>query len=229
MKDELTHGELMAALDLAPVPRMEKGSALRVPVQYESAIKHLAECRTLDEAQLWSAKADALAAWAKIYQSDQASLEARRLKLHAYRRMGQLADEIRPRRYIPNSNIKNRPGMMQIAPGARSLLLENGFTRDQASVVMGIKSIPAPEFQEIIESPRPSTPSMVMVKRRRNAGWVSIHRPLVNARTAMRRQNPYEMAANFESADNVPKFELVDEIIEWMTKFKSALRKRDAA
>ena len=68
-----------------------------VPVEYERACTALAECQTIDEAKYWDNKADALAAWAKIYNNDQAGLEAKRLKLHAYRRMGEIAREIIPK------------------------------------------------------------------------------------------------------------------------------------
>lgn len=64
-----------------------------VPVEYEAACNALAQCVDLDEAKYWSDKADALAAWAKIYRDDRISAQAKRLKLKAYRRMGELAAE----------------------------------------------------------------------------------------------------------------------------------------
>lgn len=72
------------------------GRTPHVPVEYETAINALVACRSIDEAKYWSDKSDALAAWAKIYHSDKAAREAKALKLWAFRRMGQLAAELRP-------------------------------------------------------------------------------------------------------------------------------------
>src|SRR5208282_4621524 len=77
--------------------RITKGRTPLVPVEYETAITALTECAHLDEAKYWDNKADALAAWAKIYHSDECARKAKMLKMHAYRRMGQLAGELRPK------------------------------------------------------------------------------------------------------------------------------------
>src|ERR1700722_7297053 len=86
---------MSAGKQIAKVPR-----TVPMPVEYVEACKALAACVTIDEAKRWADKAEALAAWAKIYRSDEASVQAARLKLHAYRRMGKLAEEIRPLRHI---------------------------------------------------------------------------------------------------------------------------------
>lgn len=77
-----------------PTTVRERMKTIAMPVVYEDACKALVACTTLDEAKYYSDKSDALAAWAKIYKSDEAAMAAKRLKLHAYRRMSELAEEI---------------------------------------------------------------------------------------------------------------------------------------
>ena len=60
--------------------KITKGRTPLVPVEYEVAIRALTECTTLDESKYWSDKSDALAAWAKIYHSDDAGRKAKLLE-----------------------------------------------------------------------------------------------------------------------------------------------------
>src|SRR6185437_1386632 len=125
----------------------------QLPVEYEIACKALAACSSIDEAKTWADKSDALAAWAKIYKSDRAALEARRLKLHAYRPMGELARELRPQRRAS----KGRGTL----PGPRSLLLEHGLTTTQAQLVARVSNLPESEFEALVMRPIPPTPNIV--------------------------------------------------------------------
>lgn len=122
-----------------------------LPVEYAAACRAIAACLTIDESKNWSDKADALAAWAKIYKSDQASLEAKRLKLHAYRRMSELSDQLRP------ANQKEKgPGAARGArPGPQTLLTAHGFSQTQAQNIRKIGAIPHSQFEVIINSENP--------------------------------------------------------------------------
>lgn len=125
----------MTATALRPVP--DRPAVL--PVEYDRALQALAACTKVDEARTWDNKADALAAWAKIYRSDQASLLAQRLKLHAYRRMGQLAEELTPK--FPNQ------------PGPRALLLSEGLSMSQASAARCLARMPPRRFERVLSAP----------------------------------------------------------------------------
>lgn len=59
---------------------IERERPQRLPVEYEQAVAALSACCSIDEAKTWSDKADALAAWAKIYRSRDADRQARRLR-----------------------------------------------------------------------------------------------------------------------------------------------------
>lgn len=87
-----------AALKKLPATVRDRVATVPMPVEYEAACKALAACESIDEGKYWSDKADALAAWAKIYKSDEAAVAARRLKLMAFRRMGELASAMEAER-----------------------------------------------------------------------------------------------------------------------------------
>lgn len=87
-----------AVIAKIPVVVRDRMPHVAMPVEYEEACKALAACATIDEGKYWSDKADALAAWAKIYKSDEAAIAARRLKLQAFRRMGEIATQMESER-----------------------------------------------------------------------------------------------------------------------------------
>ena len=126
-----------------------------VPVEYEAAVKALIACTHLDEAKYCSDKADALAAWAKIYKSDEAGLESKRLKLHAFRRMSQIANELRPNDKFAPRQQPNGGFLAKKLPGPVSLLLEKGLSSTQANMVRAVGSMPEKQFKAAIESKNP--------------------------------------------------------------------------
>jgi hypothetical protein len=113
-----------------------------VPLEYVKAVKALKACQTIDDAKQWEGKAEALAAWAKIYKNDQAGKEARRLKLHAYRKMGQLAEQLRPTQKATS------------IPGANSLLEEHGLPQHKAMQALQLSRATEPEFDTAIKEAR---------------------------------------------------------------------------
>lgn len=115
---------MQAVITKAQARAITRGREPHVPVEYEQAVTALQACLTLDETKYWSDRADALAAWAKIYGNDQAGRKAKMLKLHAYRRMGILAAELCP----PGSRkmgVGNGKGSL---PGPRALLESHGLS-----------------------------------------------------------------------------------------------------
>lgn len=129
-----------------------------VPIEYERACKDLVLCQTIDEAKYFSDKADALAVWAKIYRDDDAGREARALKLHAYRRMGLLAMELRP-----GGIFKRGPKGGRKQPGPPSVLKENGLDSEQTRAAVLLAKIPSAKFKALTASPKP--PSLNWVRR----------------------------------------------------------------
>lgn len=122
-----------------------------LPVEYTSACRSISLCRTIDEAKFWGDKADALAAWAKIYRNEEAAKEAKRLKLHAFRRMNDLANELQPRIYLKGPGTKGKAQQ----DGPRALLRQHGLSETTAQHVRRIGQIPQPRFDALIASEKP--------------------------------------------------------------------------
>lgn len=122
------------------------------PPEFEEAVRAIQACIDIDEAKYWSTNADIAAAWAKIYHSDEIMRKARVLKLHAYRRMSELAEKARP----PYSAAGKRGGQ---GPGPNSWLHEQGFSKREAQNVRAVGRAAEPLFRKAINSPMPPTPS----------------------------------------------------------------------
>jgi hypothetical protein len=207
-----------------------------VPIQYESAVKALVECTNLDDAKIWSDKADALAAWAKIYRDDEVGIEARKLKLHAYRRMGVLAHELYPgaRKEKDGRHVYGAPHKGQIGhhKGPIAALQSAGLKMHQANVASAIAKIPDQKFKEISERPRPPSPSALMPKIKGATDmWKKLAgqtggNSLLGFRGVVRSLDA-RMAANAlsESEAKLAK-EAAREVAEWIDEFDRFLSKR---
>lgn len=192
-----------------------------VPVEYEQAVKALKACSTLDEAKYWSDKADALAAWAKIYKSDEASLEARRLRLHAFRRMAELASELQPMKALGRDKGGKHLGN---SPGPVSLLRSQGFERNRANVVMRIGNLKRSEFDALVAAKKPPSPLTVR-SHGLNPTWGEVQKPLISARSAMRNKDPVNTARSLSANSIEAAKALADEVTEWLDAFEQALPK----
>lgn len=117
-----------------------------VPVEYEEACLALEACLTIEDAKYWSDKADALAAWAKIYRDDKAGRDAKALKLRAYRSMGQLAKELRPQKAWNK-------------PGPKSILREQGLNSSSAGASLRLSKLNEKQIEKLTSLPRPPAPT----------------------------------------------------------------------
>lgn len=123
-----------------------------LPVSYTNAVKALTECRDLDEAKEFDDASEALAAWARIYNDDQVGRQAKQLRLHAHRRMGQLAREIAP--------VKPKKGGGRTG-GPVAKLKEHGLTRHKAEASNHLGKMSDPEFQILVDADDPPAPTTV--------------------------------------------------------------------
>jgi len=208
-----------------------------VPVVYEEACKALAACSTIDEGKYWADKAEALAAWAKIYKSDKAAVEAKRLKLHAYRRMGQIAEELRPT--VSPSGTKGKQGASGRTNGALSLVKEHGFNQTKAGKIMAISRIPDDAFKKAVSSANPpginlaagmgtgqgtfknrSSDAYKLFTSSYDSGKGASH-----FRSFCRNNDPKTLARNMTVSDARKAREIVIEIQEWLDTFEQYLPK----
>jgi hypothetical protein len=135
----------------------QRVKAEKPAIVYEEAIKALAECRSIDEAKYFSDKADALATYAKIFKDKKLATEAKRVKLHALRRMGEIAEQLRP----------TVRGGGRGHKGALSVLQDHGLTTHRAELANRLCRVPRTAFEKAIAQP---TPPSVKTLSRMGAG-----------------------------------------------------------
>lgn len=187
-----------------------------VPVEYETAIKFLTACLTLDEAKIWDAKADALAAWAKIYRDDDVSRKAKMLKLHAYRRMGQLATELRP--HVVSNNGRS--------PGPLSLLIESGMTRNAAGAATALSRMKEPEFARVLKKPAAPT-TITKLANQADPLYGRFSHAAQNLRGICRQNTAAEMARaikSLSSGELATAQSLCADISEWLDDLDMRLK-----
>lgn len=205
--------DAMASLGLAASAQLPALAPFRkavMPIQYEEACKAIATCVELDEAKHWSDKADALAAWAKMYQDDRVSLEARRLKLHAYRRMSALADEIDPKR--PIGSLRNA-----------------GLSQAQAQTARAVGNVSQRLFDKAVAAKVPPTPgTLTTVLAAPCPEWRRVARAL-GVFIAISKHNPAGTLAKSLPPDQVSRARrMIAEMREWASRFDRACQERES-
>lgn len=199
--------------------QITRGRTPLVPVEYETAIKALTECVTFDETKYWSDKADALAAWAKIYHSNDTLVKAKRLKLHAYRRMGEIAQELRPTGPKLGNTGAGR------LPGAISLLREHGLKRSEASAARKLALMSDSRFSSILK--RPNAPTTVAHNLwPSDPVWQKFSHTAMTMRAFFNKNTPASVARclkNDQYAATARK--LVVDLTEWLDEFEQRLPK----
>lgn len=207
----------------AQARQITRGRTPLVPVEYESAVTALQACITLDETKYWSDKADALAAWARIYRNDEAGLKAKRLKLHAYRRMGEIAAELRPLR-----GRKQGEGVGKGAlPGPRTLLKEHGLSVAEADAARILATIPKRQFTDILK--RPVAPTTARHLLRDETVWREVARAAMSLRSVFRRHTPADVIAVLTELEKPKARELMNELMEWMDEFENRMPRKARA
>lgn len=198
------------------------------PAEYEDAVKALEACTTFDESKYWKDKADALAAWAKIYHDKEVDTWARRLKLRAFRRLGELSIELRPlstKRRGWRANGRN--------PGHVQLMMANGMKRSEAVVASAVAKVPDARFQRALDKPIPPAPSSFI--RRHNSEtsekWRMVRESARNPFTCSmfcQSNDPAKFARALTPGESAMARKLAVELSEWLDKFEQALPKEAA-
>jgi hypothetical protein len=213
--------------------KITKGRTPLVPVEYETACKSLESCMSLDESKYWSDKADALAAWAKIYHDEKVGRQARALKLHAYRRMGQLAAEI-----APKGRLRGRRGSR---PGPLHALIEAGLTKHQGQAARRLGEAATHTFETILDRAYPPSPQTAakflpaLKKGPRNVGnaipysqilgWSALWQRVISLNAATAANNPEDFGRSVrpEIAEKIRS--VVRNVQEWLDEFERHLPK----
>lgn len=215
----LSHDEFMALSGLAPVPPLGRHGAVAhtAPIQYEQACHAIVACIHIDEAQAWANKADALAAWAKMYGDDRVSTEARRLKLHAYRRMAQLAEELLP-------GWAESRGISSPRVSSLVVLKDQGLTHGIASTVQRIGRVSESKFAKAVESEKPPTPgTLVHIESAASPEWARIKRAMSVLQTICNHHRPEPLAKSLIPQDRDRAKICTANLLAWLRRFESTL------
>lgn len=200
-----------------------KGRVPHVPIQYEQAITALQECIELDEAKLWSDKADALAAWAKMYRDDKVSRQAKMLKLRAYRRMGQLAAELNPRIVKQGEGVGKGsvPGS-----GPRSLLISHGLSVAQTAAARTLAKLPERKFEQVLK--HPAEPTTIRSRLYYYKQWHHTQATLMTLRSRCRSHTPAQTVSEMHPEECKNARTLIAEVNEWLDEFDERCAKKEA-
>jgi hypothetical protein len=189
------------------------------PVEYETAVKALAACLSLDDSKRWADKADALAAWAKIYHDGTVTRQAKALKLHAYRRMGQLAKELNP---VKNSNMGREKNS-----GASPALEKLGLSHTEANAAMALAKIPVASFERLVDDPKSPSTYRYLINSSGTvlpgaAEWHRVQSALASARTMMRTIRPRELRLGPAHAQWC--LDVIVEMNEWLDELEQFIK-----
>lgn len=207
MSEDFTVDEMKAIEGMVPVPNVSKLNHSQVPVVYEEACRAVVACTTINEAKYWSDKADALSAWAKIYNEDKVTIEAKRLKLHAYRRMAELADEIMP------SWRAERGFRCASVP---IILKDYGIPEGQARIIGRIGELPASKVKQAIDQKKPPTPStLALVDSTAQPDWTRIKRTLSSLISLTKDLNVTRLAKKMDAFERERAYDLAHDANVW--------------
>lgn len=135
-----------------PAGIVEAVGSARLPEAYQDARKALAACNSIDECAEWADKAAAIASYAR--QADDPDLEnyARRIRLRATRRLGEILLTFDGR----GGNRSKDQTPPVFAPLPRAQAAQNaGVSRHKADTAVSIARIDDDDFAAIVESPDP--------------------------------------------------------------------------
>jgi hypothetical protein len=210
---------MQTVISVEQARKITGGRTPLVPVEYESAVTALQACITIDETKYWSDKADALAAWAKIYRNDDIGRKARQLKLHAFRRMGALAGELSPTK----NNVDGKGGRS----GPVAYLKKQGMSQTNARAARQLSLTEQSRFDSLVARPRPPSPTTALsFIADVTESWQAIRHPLAQMRSIVKAERSAREVARALSKDEAAKArEVTREIIEWLDEFEQHLPK----
>lgn len=143
----------------------------KLPEVYQSAKSALAQCARIDECKAWADKAAALASYAK--QSEDKSLEkmARRIRVRALDRVGEVMRQIESDAEAETrrkSKLKHAPRKAPAGPTSRDDHAKAaGLSAKQIKTALRVNNVPRDEFEKAVESDDPPTATELAERGRR--------------------------------------------------------------
>jgi hypothetical protein len=138
----------VTAPNLPALPSIQNA---KLPATYAAAKAALEKCSRIDECQDWADKAEALASYAKQAGDDAMHKMADRIQARAIQKCGELLKRIEPGKPGPKSGGTSPQNSRSAA--AR----DAGLSIDQKKTALRVASVPAEEFEQLVESDKPPT------------------------------------------------------------------------
>jgi hypothetical protein len=134
----------------------------RLPINYKAAKQALAECDRVDECKTWADKAEAVATYARISSDREMELTARRIRLRAIARIGELLLQIpNTSRGLHTAGAQLKGGSLPNPASRLGIGRAAGLRPQDVNQALSIARIP-PEIREVaIESADPPKPSVL--------------------------------------------------------------------
>ena len=205
---------------MSSLPAIASAPSDKVPVVYDKAVKAIAACCSLDDAQAWANKADALSAWAKMYHDDRIGAEAKRLKLLAYRRMAALADELTP-------GWRPKAGRTKTGPSPKRALVNAGLRETAAETVVQVGKVSQRKFEKAVMAENPPTPgALAWIESAECPEWARVGRALGVFRAVAGHHTPRSLAKRLPFKQLPQAKRLCIDAIEWLRAFEHELTER---
>ena len=210
------------SLTIADARAIASSKNFRMPLVYREAVDALKKCKHLEESRVFVDQAEALAVWARIYRHDEAGRQAKQLKLHAHRRMGQLARELAP------GKVKAGGGR---EPGPVAKLQEYGLSRHQSDAANHLAKMGKRDFNKLIKQDSPPAPTSV-TRRFRQPGtttqWELLRQSQRNpfaCKGFIEKNNPTKLARSLNKGEVDFARKIALQLIDWLDEFEAALPK----
>ena len=136
--------------------------AIKDACLYEAAALALSQCSKIDECKDWSDRAKAMASYAKQADNEEMENLAKKIRLRAYQRVGQLLREIEKAQNQHDAKARTGPTRKQAAKDA-------GLSDKKAKTAIRLSRIPKDEFDELVDSGDPPLLKKWQRRGRRNA------------------------------------------------------------
>jgi hypothetical protein len=212
-----------------------------LPATYEAARKAITECSRIDECKSWSDKAAALASYARQAKDNTLLLMAERIHARAVRRCGELLKQVPSGQGSKNQHGELRDGALTRQRAAQGA----GLSEGQKVTALRLATIPAPDFEALVEADRPPVVTELAklgnraaVRRQTgsetDAGTSGLsqadpvraaraRKVFLGIREFCEQNAPVELASAFTSQDRDELHEFVAALRSWLEAFTASL------
>jgi hypothetical protein len=230
---DVLHGQrqLLPPQAVPSVEAIPGFSRARLPATYQAAQKAIAKCSRIDECKSWSDKAAALASYARQARDHTLRIMAERIQARAVRRCGELLKAVPSGQGSKNQHGELRDHAVTRQKAAR----DAGLSERQKVTALRVATLPAPDFEALIEAETPPTVTQLaqLGRHSRVVEREPVHHDSERAVKARKtfailrefcgQNTPAELAKEFTSQDAQSLRACVAGLQRWLEEFAKNL------